>query len=282
MEKKKNPAASVRAKLLNQSRQSGEQLQNLLMRFAAERLLYRLSVSNHKDNFLLKGAALFAFWFDEPHRPTKDLDLLGSGASDIPTLENTLREVCAIDGEDGLQFLAESVKGSSIREEEIYSGVRLTLTAMLEKARIPVQVDIGFGDAVTPDAREETLTTIIDLLPAPRLKIYPKETVIAEKFEAMVKLGLSNSRMKDFWDVNYLIKEFDFDQKLLQKAIRATFRHRQTPMPEKLPVALTDEFAADPLIAARWEAFIKRNWIKTETNLTLIIRNLREFFAPVL
>ncbi len=278
---KKNLAASVRAKLLNQSRESGEQLQNLLMRFAAERLLYRLSLSKHKDSFLLKGAALFAFWFDEPHRPTKDLDLLGFGASDIPALENTLREVCMIAGKDGLQFLAESVKGENIREGEIYGGIRLTLTAMLEKARIPVQVDIGFGDAVTPDAREEILTTIIDL-PAPRLKIYPKETVIAEKFEAMVKLGLSNSRMKDFWDINYLIKEFDFDRELLQKAIRATFKSRQTPMPEKLPVALTDEFAVNPLIVARWEAFIKRNRINSETDLALIIRNLSGFFGRII
>lgn len=231
---KENAAASIKAKLTNQAREKGEELQNLLMRFAVERFLYRLSISEHKEAFLLKGAALFAFWFDEPHRPTKDLDLLGSGAGDIPTLEKTVREICRIDGEDGLQFLADSVKGEKIREEAFYGGVRVTLTAMLERARIPVQVDVGFGDAVTPQAVKEILPTILDLLPAPRVKVYPKETVVAEKFEAMVKFGIANSRMKDFWDINYLIREFDFDGALLQKAIRATFPSRQTPFPENL------------------------------------------------
>lgn len=230
MEQKKNLAASVKAKLTNLSRERGEELQNLLMRFASERFLYRLSLSEHKEKFLLKGAALFAFWFNQPHRPTKDLDLLGSGENDISTLETIIREICTIDGEDGLQFLVDSVEGRKIREEEVYQGVRLTFLAMLERARIPVQVDVGFGDAVTPKAKKETLPTILDL-PAPKLKIYPKETVIAEKFEAMVKLGISNSRMKDFWDVRYLIKEFEFDGALLQKAIRATFASRQTPLP---------------------------------------------------
>ena len=281
MEKKKTSAASVRAKLLNRSRETGEELQNLLMRFAAERLLYRLSRSPHKDKFLLKGALLFAFWFNEPRRPTKDLDLLGRGASDLSKLEKILREICQIEAEDGLQFLAETVKGENIREDQVYGGIRLTLTAMLERARIPVQIDIGFGDAVTPKATEETLPTILDL-PAPRVKIYPKETVVAEKFEAMVKLGIANSRMKDFWDVQYLIKEFDFDGALLQKAIRATFTARQTDFPEDLPIALTDDFAASHLIISRWNAFIKRNRITAETDLAEVIKNLREFFAPII
>ena len=123
-----------------------------------------------------------------------------------------------------------------------------------------MQVDVGFGDAVTPKAKKETLPTILDL-PAPKIKIYPKETIIAEKFEAMVKLGIGNSRMKDFWDVRYLIKEFEFDGALLQKAIRATFANRQTPLPQNLPLALTEEFAANPFIISRWSAFIKRNRI---------------------
>lgn len=281
MEQKKKFAASVKAKLTNQSRERGEELQNLLMRFASERFLYRLSVSEHKEKFLLKGAALFAFWFNQPHRPTKDLDLLGSGANDIPTLETIIREICKIDGEDGLQFLIDSVKGKKIREEEIYQGVRLTFLAMLERARIPVQVDVGFGDAVTPKAEKETLPTILDL-PAPQIKIYPKETVIAEKFEAMVKLGIGNSRMKDFWDVRYLIKEFEFDGALLQKAVKATFASRQTPFPQSLPLALTDEFAANPSIIPRWNAFVKRNRIIIEIDFASIIENLREFFAPII
>ncbi len=281
MEKKKNLAASVRAKLTNKARERGEELQNLLMRFAAERFLYRISVSEHKDKFLLKGASLFSFWFNEPHRPTKDLDLLGFGKTDVPTLEAVAREICRIDGEDGLEFLPESVKGASIREEEIYGGVRLNLLALLEKARISVQIDVGSGDAVTPEAEEETLPTILDL-PAPRLRIYPKETVVAEKFEAMVKLGIGNSRMKDFWDISYLIKEFEFDGALLQRAIKATFTTRQTPLPQNLPLALTDEFANSPLIIPRWNAFIRRNRITTGTDLVSLIESLREFFAPVI
>lgn len=281
MEQKKNLAASVKAKLTNQSRERGEELQNLLMRFASERFLYRISLSEYRDKFLLKGAALFAFWFNQPHRPTKDLDLLGFGKNDITSLENIIRQICAIDGADGLQFLAESVKGKKIREEEVYQGVRLTFLAMLERARIPVQVDVGFGDAVTPKAKKETLPTILDL-PAPQIKIYPKETVIAEKFEAMVKLGIGNSRMKDFWDVSYLIKEFEFDGALLQKAIRATFDNRQTIFPKELPLAITDEFAANQLIISRWNAFIKRNRILVETDFALLIKNLRDFFAPII
>ncbi len=279
MEKKKNTAASVRAKLTNKARERGEELQNLLMRFAAERFLYRISISKHKDKFLLKGAALFSFWTGEPHRPTKDLDLLGYGKTDILTLEKVVREICLLDGEDGLQFLPETVKGTNIREEEIYGGIRLNLLAMLEKARIPVQIDVGSGDAVTPQAEEETLPTILDT-PAPQIRVYPKETVIAEKFEAMVKLGIGNSRMKDFWDISYLIKEFEFGGELLQTAIKATFAARQTAMPRDLPIALTDEFAGNPLIVSRWNAFIRRNRITSETDLTALIENLREFFTP--
>lgn len=281
MEKKKNLAASVRAKLTNKARESGEELQNLLMRFAAERFLYRISRSEYKDKFLLKGAALFSFWFDEPHRPTKDLDLLGKGKTDVATLEDIAREISLIDGGDGLIFVPESVKGAKIREEEIYGGVRLNLLALLEKARIPVHIDIGSGDAVTPPATEETLPTILEL-PAPQIKVYPKETVIAEKFEAMVKLGLANSRMKDFWDISYLIKEFEFDGELLQKAIKATFAVRQTPVPQNLPLALTAEFFENSLILPRWNAFIKRNRITTETDFAAVIQKLSEFFVPII
>lgn len=281
MEKKKNLAASLRAKLTNQAKEKGEDLQNLLIRYANERLLYRLSESEHKTKFMLKGAALFAFWFNEPHRPTSDMDLLGFGENDIPTLENIFRELCAVDYEDGLNFLADTVKGGEIREGEAYQGVRLTMTAMLERARIHVQVDIGFGDAVTPKAEEKTLPTIFEM-PAPQLKVYPKETVVAEKFEAMVKLGIGNGRMKDFWDVRYLIKEFEFDGALLQKAIRATFESRQTPMPQNLPTALTDDFAANPLKLSLWSGFITRNRIKSETDFAFVIKSLREFFAPII
>lgn len=276
-----NLAASVRAKLQNIKEKTGEDFQLLLMRFAAERLLYRLSVSPHKDKFLLKGAALFNVWFNEPHRPTKDVDLLGSGENDIPAVEKIFREICQIESPDGLDFPLETLQGSLIREEEVYQGVRITLTAMLAKARIPLQIDVGFGDAVTPKPKTETLPTLLDL-PAPKLKLYPKETVVAEKFNAMVKLGIGNSRMKDFWDVNYLIEKFEFDGIVLQKAITATFKNRQTDFPKELPLALTDEFATNSAIILRWNGFIKRNKISKNTDFGKIIENLRSFYEPII
>jgi predicted nucleotidyltransferase component of viral defense system len=281
MEKKKNIAASVRAKLKNKAKERQVEFQNLLVRFGNERLLYRLSISAYQNSFLLKGAALFAIWMGEPHRPTKDMDLLGFGKNDIPTLENIFREICRIDGEDGLVFIAESIKGAEIRAEKIYQGVRITLSASLDGARIPLQVDIGFGDAVTPPAQTETIETILDL-PKPTLRIYPKETVIAEKFEAIVKLGIGNSRMKDFWDVRFLIKNFSFEGVILQKAIKATFANRETVVPTSPPIALTEIFTKNVDVIADWAAFIKRNKITSDADLESVIESLRGFFEPIM
>lgn len=280
MEKKKNLAASVRARLKNRAQETDTEFQTMLIRFGNERLLYRLSQSEYKTRFLLKGATLFAVWTGEPHRPTKDMDLLGFGNFDIPTLENIFREICGIDGGDGLEFRADSIKGAEIRADKIYQGIRITLQAFLDGAKIPLQIDIGFGDAVTPAAEMETLETILDL-PRPRLKIYPKETVIAEKFEAMVKLGIGNSRMKDFWDVQFLVRNFDFDGALLQKAIRATFAARATVFPQTLPVALTDAFVENAAVAADWKGFIRRGKITNDTDFREVIESLRSFFAPL-
>lgn len=281
MEKKKNLAASVRAKLKNKAKEKGIEFQNLLVRFGNERLLYRLSRSDYQKSFMLKGAALFAIWFDEPHRPTKDMDLLAFGKNDIKVLENILLEVIQISGEDGLEFSAESLKGAEIRANKIYQGVRITLLAFLDGAKIPLQIDIGFDDTITPRAKTETIETILDL-PKPRLRIYPKETVIAEKFEAMVKLGIGNSRMKDFWDVQYLIKECSFDGELVQKAIRSTFANRRTTVPQTLPIALTDDFTKIPEISTDWKAFIKRNKITSDTDFTTVVESLRDFFTPLI
>ena len=281
MEKKKNIAASVRNKLTDQFKKTGENLQTLFVRYANERFLYRLSQTEHRTKFLVKGATVFAFWFDQPHRPTKDLDLLGYGKNEIPEIESVVREICAVKGDDGLEFLTETIKGSLIREDQEYQGVRITITVMLERARIPVQIDVGFGDAVTPEAEEVELNTILDF-PAPRVRIYPKETVIAEKFEAMVSLGLGNGRMKDFWDLNYLIKYAEFDGKLLQTAIRNTFANRQSRLQQELPVALSDDFAANELKLSLWSGFIRRNSIKTETDFAEVIKHLRGFFTPLI
>lgn len=228
MDKKKTSAASVQARLKNAAKEREVEFQNLLVRFGNERLLYRLSRSEYQKSFILKGAALFAVWTSEPHRPTKDMDLLGFGGNDIDSLENIFKEICRIDGEDGLEFSLESIRGAPIRAKKIYQGVRITLQATLDGARISLQIDVGFGDAVTPTAKAETLPAILDL-PKPHLRIYPKETVVAEKFEAMVKLGIGNSQMKDFWDVQFLIRNFSFGGSLLQKAIRATFVNGKPP-----------------------------------------------------
>ncbi len=277
----KDLAASVRKRLRNYANERGEDFNSVLTRYGVERFLYRLSVSALRDRFLLKGAALFSLWFDQPHRPTKDVDLLGYGSTEIPAIEQSIREICVIGSEDGLEFLPETVKGEVIREDLPYQGVRVKFKAKLGNAEIRLQVDIGAGDAVTPAPVEAEFPTILNL-PAPKLKVYPKETVVAEKFEAMVRFGLANGRMKDFWDLRYMIAEFEFDGATLQSAIRATFERRETPLPEDLPVALTDQFANDPMVISRWTGFIRRDRIDQFTELGETVEELRNFFEPII
>ena len=279
--KVKNVAASVRARLTEKAKQTGGNVENLMVRYASERFLYRLSLSEHKDKFLLKGAALFSLWFNEPHRPTRDLDFLGFGSSGISALEAIIREVCAVDANDGLQFVGDSVAGERIREEEAYQGVRVEFRAMLGNARIPLRVDVGFGDAVTPKAEEVEFPTILDL-PAPKIGVYPKETVVAEKFEAMVRFGMLNSRMKDFWDLRVMVSEFDFEGTVLQRALEATFKNRRTTFPESTPVALTSAFAQSDQVLRLWSGFISRNDLTRFTDLAEVITNLNKFFMPII
>ncbi len=186
-------AASVLARLLNRSRSTGENYNLLLSRFVIERLLFRLSVSPHAGSFVLKGALLFALWYDTPHRPTKDADLLGFGADDADTLRATFSAVCAIDADDGVRYDTQSMKTAPIREDNVYGGTRLSLLAFVGSARLPVQVDIGFGDVITPAPEIVIYPTLLEGMGAPRLRAYPVYTVIAEKFHAMVELGMNNS-----------------------------------------------------------------------------------------
>lgn len=279
-EKQKNIAASIRQRLFNYAKENGLDFNLLLIRFANERLLYRLSISEHKNKFLLKGATLFTIWFDAPHRPTKDIDLLGFGSNEIVDLEKVFTEICRIEVEDGLLFDLENLKGIEIKEGEEYQGVRISSLAFLGKARINWQVDIGFGDAVTPEAKMIEMPTLLDL-PAPELKIYPKETVVAEKFEAMVKLGILNSRMKDFWDLQVLVKEFEFESESLQEAILTTFERRKTKFPTDLPVALTEEFINDTGKQYQWKAFTEKNKFE-DVSLDSVINLLKMFFKPLI
>jgi hypothetical protein len=277
----RNPAASVRDRLLNLARERREDFQAILVRYAVERLLYRLSVSKYSDQFLLKGAMLFFVWSGQLYRPTRDLDLLGAGENSIPRMKKIFGEICKVPvDDDGLKFLTGTIRGTRIREDEEYEGVRLTLTARLAAARIPVRVDIAFGDAVKSEPKEEEFPTLLPL-PAPRLKIYPREAVVAEKFQIMVALGIANSRMKDFSDIWTLARAFPFEGEALSEAIAATFERRHTTLPTTPPLALTPEFSEDRAKQAQWKAFLDRGQLSVDgQKLTDVINLLRDFLMP--
>lgn len=276
---KRNLPASVRQRLLNISRERKEPFDLILSRYAIERLLYRLSQSKHSTRFLLKGAMLFSIWMEEMHRPTRDVDFLGFGEQDTEVLETIFQELCALPVEpDGLHFNSSSVKAEIIREEAAYTGIRITLEAHLEKARIPVQADIGFGDAVTPEAEAITFPTLLDF-PPPLLKAYPIYTVVAEKLEAMVYLGEPNSRMKDFFDVWFLSQHFEFSGQTLTEAIQATFQRRQTPLPIDSPIAFSRDFALSK--ETQWKAFLSRNSLP-QISFSTALSSIRNFTTPPL
>lgn len=253
MRKPANIGASVRARLLNLARERNQPFQLLLTRYVLERLLFRLSQSAHRDRFVLKGAMLMAAWFDDPHRPTQDLDLMGFGNPDPAAMLAAFRDVCAVVLDDGVVFDGAALTIEEIREDMEYGGLRLKTFAFLDGARIRVLVDIGFGDAAVPEERE--LPVLLDL-PAPRLRVYPPEAVIAEKFQAMVVLGRANSRMKDFYDIWVLATLTEVDADRLASAIRATFDRRGTAIPDALPDALTPAFAEDAQKQQQWSAFV--------------------------
>jgi hypothetical protein len=264
-------AASALARLLNRSRSTGENYNLLLSRFVMERLLFRLSVSPHAGNFVLKGALLFALWYDTPHRPTKDADLLGFGADDADTLRATFNAICAIDGDDGVRYDTQAMKITPIREDNVYGGMRLSLLGFVGSARLPVQVDIGFGDAITPAAELVNYPTLLDGMQAPRLRAYPVYTVIAEKFHAMVELGINNSRMKDFFDLAVIARTSALDGAILVEALRATFARRGTALPVATPIALTPEFAATAAKAQQWDAFVNKARLQTHDLREIVV-----------
>lgn len=255
----RNLAASIRARLKQRADAVKQDFNLTLTHYGLERLLYRLSISAHAPNYLLKGALLFSLWYDLPHRPTRDADLLGFGPDDIDSAVATFREICQIAVEDGIAFDPASVKGAVIRKEAGYGGVRIDLQAKLDGARIALQVDIGFGDAVTPAPEAISYPVLLDDLPAPQLRAYPKYTVVAEKFHAICLLGMTNTRMKDYFDLWVLLGENTLDQAELRRAIEATFNRRKMAMPTSLPAGLSDAFAADTIKQAQWNAFLKKN-----------------------
>jgi predicted nucleotidyltransferase component of viral defense system len=276
-----NLVASIRQRLMNLSRERGEDFQLVLTRYGLERVLYRLTLSPHAHQFILKGAALFQLWTGQPHRSTRDLDLLGEGTPSTARLRRLFEEVCSMPVEDdGLTFPSTAVQAEQIKEEDEYQGIRLRIGARLGTIRIPLQIDIGFGDAVTPGPQAVTYPTLLDF-PAPTLQAYPRETVVAEKFQAMVHLGMANSRMKDFYDVWTLARQFEFDGPGLCAAIRATFARRQTKLPAKVPLALTPEFSADRTKATQWTAFHKKGKLIDEPPpFADVTRLLESFLMP--
>jgi predicted nucleotidyltransferase component of viral defense system len=274
----RNPAASVRARLLNLARQRKEPFDRLLTRYALERLLYRLSLSAHRERFALKGAMLVTTWFEEAHRPTRDLDLLAFGTSDAESLLRTFREICTVAAGDPVKFDGKSFRVERVREDLAYVGLRLRGTATLDDARISLAIDIGFGDATEPGLSEVELPVLLDA-PLPKLKAYAPETVIAEKFQAMVMLGRANSRMKDFYDIWMLAKVRRFEGDGLPRAITATFARRKTGVPADLPDALTQAFANDPDKQKQWADFvIQLN--HAAPGLNEVIADLAAFLMP--
>src|ERR1022692_591230 len=271
--------ASVRARLLNLARERGQVFDLLLTRYALERMLYRLSISTHRNQFVLKGAMLVTTWFDDPHRPTRDLDLLGFGDSSSETMLTVWKNICETMLDDGIKFDGDALRAYPIREQLEYGGLRLRTTAALASARIPITVDIGFGDSVEPGVEEVDLPVLLDL-PAPRLRAYARETVVAVKFQAMVALGKANSRMKDFYDVWVLSKTYDFNHARLAQAIAATFARRQTAIPEAPPDAFTPEFFRDEGKLQQWAAFV-RDLSAQIPPFETVISELAAFIGPV-
>ena len=255
----RNVGASVRARLLERSRETGDDFQLLLQRYGAERFLHRLGESPYRERFVLKGAMLLALWGETIYRPTRDLDLAGYGSSLPEDIRAAIRDICAVPvADDGIIFSGEALTIEPIRGQDEYDALRIRFGATLDGARIPMQIDIGFGDAIHPPPMDAHYPVLLDG-PRPQIRAYPREAVVAEKLHAMVAHGERNSRYKDFYDLHVLAQNFDFDGEHLVHAIGATFEQRRTPVSEVLPVALTPPFYVDAGHAERWARYRNRN-----------------------
>ena len=280
----RNIGHSVFTKLKDQARERGEDFNHVLQRYGIERLLYRLSVSQYRENFILKGASMLMVWLGQEYRTTRDADLLGFGDPAPEHIRKVFQELCRIEPAepDGIEISADSVSVEPIREERAYGGQQVTLRAALHTASIALQVDLGFGDVVTPGPDQIEYPTRLEF-PAPKLRAYPKETLVAEKLEAMVSLGMANSRLKDFYDIWILSRKLRFDGSLLQAAIQATFSHRQTRLPVEAPAAFSKEFAEENARQAQWKAFLTRHALEdSPQNFEVTISSIRDFLQPVM
>lgn len=275
-------ARSLQARLARHARSAGVDPNLMLTRYAVERFLYRLSRSPHAERFVLKGALLLLAWLGDALRPTRDADLLGFGDLSDEELAGIFREVCETPVEaDGMAYADDSVRVEPIRADDNYGGQRVTLRAQMGAARLTVQVDIGIGDAVTPAPEWLEYPSLLDL-PRPRLRAYPRETVIAEKLHAMEHLGLRNSRMKDYFDVHALLREGMVDEAQLAAAIAATFARRKTGLPDGMLQGLGDGFAEDETRKAQWQQFLTRNRLGASGDLAQIVAKIRSLITEPL
>ncbi len=277
-----NLAHSVHQRLLQQAKASDKPFNELLQNYAMERFLYRLGCSSHRDRFILKGALMLRAWASPLSRPTMDIDLSSKQSMDGEALTAMVRDCLAAQvEEDGLVFDPATILADAIRPEAVYDGWRLRFLGHLGNAKLHMQVDVGFGDVVVPEAVAVEFPTLLGM-PAPKLKGITQESAIAEKFEAMVTLDMANSRMKDFYDIRSLAKGFAFDGLTLAKAIEATFTRRKTPIPREEPVALTPRFAEDKTKAAQWAGFLKRGRLEERNtpSLPTAVEFIRSFLMP--
>jgi len=281
----KDMSASIRQRLRALAKTRNEDFEYVLRQYVMQRILFRLGCSDYSEKFVLKGALLFWIWNNEFHRPTRDIDLLGFTSNDIPNLVKVFRQIVSLQYDDGLAFDGDSVKGIEIKEEADYSGVRITGLAYLAKARVPFQIDIGFDDVVIPDAEEVQIPSYLDL-PLPTLHVYPVYTVLAEKFQAMVMLGVSNSRMKDFYDINTIAKSMMINGATLSQAVKATFERRKTNVSSEPLTIFTDAFKLDKNKQTQWNAFIKKVNLNVNNSVEVntfseVVSAIQIFIEPV-
>ncbi len=276
----KNLVASIQDRLKNHSRAEGIALNLVLEDFVNARLFARLSVSRYRDQFILKGAQLFKLWSDTPHRPTRDADFLSFGSPDPEVLQSTFEEICKeiTDPPDGLEWTVS--KAAPIREDKLYGGVRIRLTAHLGNMRIPAQIDVGFGDSITPEAEIADWTMPLDF-PSVPLLVYQMETAIAEKLQAAVELGTANSRMKDFYDMHWLSLHHSFAGRPLQAAVDATFERRGTDRLVEKPEVFTSQFHGLPDKQTQWNAFLRKSSLQA-LDFEKILHRISGFLLPVL
>lgn len=277
----KNTAASVHRRLLNKAKEASRPFNELLQYFAIERFIYRLSKSPHADRLILKGALMFSTWSGALSRPTMDIDLLARIENSLELVVAIMKEACDADVEaDGMSFNADTVTATRITEGADYVGVRVRVRGGLGNARVHLQIDIGFGDVIVPGPVKVTYPAILDF-PAPELNGYTMESAIAEKFQAMVKLGVLNSRMKDFYDLWMLSRVFDFKGQTLAKAIEKTFENRNTPITID-PMVFDPSFANDGDKKAQWRGFIgKARLADVPEAFEEIVEAIREFIQPI-